>query len=122
MEELKQRISNLTARKTPLSEPGREIETAVKNVRSALNEALKGPASWDYARNEIYALEDLFSPRYNGNTNHATSNTIAKDVGKTAHAILNDIVSLPKNEPRGASRRKTRARKTRARKTLKNRK
>lgn len=121
MEDLQKRIRDLTAKTTPISEPGRAIEEAVENVRRALNEALVNGAEYlDYARNEIYALEILFSPTYKGNTNYATSNAIAKGVGRRARAILDDIESFQVNRSRGT--RKSRTRKNRTRKNRKSRK
>jgi len=111
---LTNRIKLLSARSTPISEPGRDIENKLEEIREIMPYILKGRLEFvDTVRGYISELREA----YHGNNNRSVSNSIAKRVADNAEALLEDLIA-------GSKRlRHTRKRKTRkTRKTRKNRK
>ena len=111
-ESLMERINGLTAKTSPLLEPGDHIEGAIKGytytdektkidvyvpgIRDALIELLDNRVVendiklFNIARNKIYDLRDMFD----GNNNSRVSNSYAKGAATRAMPILNDIINF----------------------------
>lgn len=118
--ELQDEINQLTAKTTPVSEPGTRIEERVKRLREELTKLLNAydpiPKQLDNIKLYINDLTNLHKPRYNGNTNYKESDDIAKAAALKAKNLTNKILKckmMTREQIAGGSmERKTRRSKT----------
>lgn len=116
---LEDKINELTAKTTPISEPGNAIEYRMIKLRLELTDLLLGhdpiPKKLPDIRNYINQLTNLHKPRYNGNTNYKQSDDIAKAAALEAKNLTNEILKfrmMPDRIAGGSMKRKTRRSKT----------
>jgi hypothetical protein len=117
--ELQDEIDKLTAKITPVSEPGTRIESRMEKLRLKLTELLKAydsiPMQLPDIKYYINDLTNLHKPRYNGNTNYKESYDIAKAAALKAKNLTNEILEfkmMPERIAGGSMKRKTRRSKT----------
>ena len=118
-EYLKNKINALTAKTTPISEPGTAIESRMGRLREELTHLLNQYASIPLNLPEIKLyineLTNLHKPRYTGNTNYKQSDDIAKAAALEAKNLANEILEFKMLRERiagGSMKRKTRRSKT----------
>jgi len=103
--ELRNRIKLLTARSTPISEPGRHIENKVEQIREIMPYILEGRLEYvDTVRDFISELREA----YHGNNNRYVSNTIAKGVADKAEKLLEEVMVAGSKRMRVSRKRKAR--------------
>jgi len=117
--DLQDKINQLTAKTTPVSEPGTRIESRMENLRLELTKLLLGhdpiPKQLPDIKFYINELTNLHKPRYNGNTNYKESDDIAKAAALKAKNLTNEILQfkmMPERIAGGSMKRKTRRSKT----------
>jgi len=111
--ELRNRIKLLTARTTPISEPGRDIEDKLEEIRELMPYVLAGRLEYvETIRKYIRELREA----YHGNNNRYVSNTIAKGVADKAEKLLEELIVSKRS--RASPKRKTRKRKMRKNKSI----
>jgi hypothetical protein len=109
--ELRNRIKLLSARSTPISEPGRDIENKLEQIREIMPLVLAGRLEYaDTVRDYIGELREA----YHGNNNRSVSNSIAKGVADKAEALFEEVIVA-------GSKRMRHTRKRKARKNIKTR-
>jgi hypothetical protein len=117
---LENKINVLTAKITPVSEPGTRIEERVKRLRLELTRLLNVydpiPKKLDDIKYYINDLTNLHKSRYNGNTNYKVSDDIAKAAALKAKNLTNEILNfkmmIRQQIAGGSMKRKTRRSKT----------
>ena len=124
---LQMKINELTAKTTPISEPGRAIEVRIERLRGSLTTLLylqRGQASKIAEIIEyIDELKMLHASRYHGNTNYQESDDIAKDAAAKAKSLLNEILVFKGMHAIGGSKtRRHKKNKTRSNRKKSNRK
>jgi hypothetical protein len=114
---LQRRIDNLTARTTPVAEPGRHIEKYLNMLKIMFGYLIDFAqhSEYDRARYEDYAeqtqskitrLRTAFHMKNNKNTylnNHRVSNNIANRVADQAQALYDDIVTYNESKFQSSS-------------------
>ena len=114
---LKRRIEAFTAKKTPLSEPGREIENAVdEHIKIPMFKLLDGNNTAVFQiRPAIIGLRKLFQNNNTFRSNHRVSNNTCTRLANEAEALLNDILTFRQyaNMPSKRARLTRKQRKTR---------
>ena len=117
--DLQDKINELTAKTTPLSEPGTAIESRMERLRLELTKLLLGhdpiPKNLPDIRYYINELDTLHKPKYNGNTNYKESDDIAKASALKAKNLTNIILKfrmMPDRIAGGSMKKKTRRSKT----------
>lgn len=101
--DLRNRIKLLTARTTPISEPGRDIEDKLEEIRELMPYILAGRLEFvETVRKNIRQLRQ----EYDGNNNYAVSNRMAKGVADRAEELLEELIVA--GSKRGRTLRKTR--------------